>query len=146
MQEVNGCSKMCRWYKVESIIHSPEDQINKWKNRMNLWTKAMEIKLNLIIQSTKIYTSGLMRIWTYKCKLHQLYVTKERKNLNTLVSNMMMVWHGCENASDILGCIRQSILSTDRKTLLPFCNMLAGSYSKYSIQYYSSDNDEINLN
>lgn len=146
MQEVNGHSEICRWYKVESISHTPEDQINKWKNRINLWTKAMEIKLDFKIQSTKIYTSRLMRVWAYKCKLHKLYLTKERKNLNTLVSNRMTVWHGCENANDIQGCIKQGILNTDRKTSLPFCNMLAGSYSKYSVQYYLSDNDEINLN
>lgn len=135
----------CACWTVASIIHTLEDQINKWKNQMNFWTKAMEIELNLIIQSTKIYTSGLMRNWAYKCQLHQLYVTKESKNLNTLVSNRVTVWHGCENANDILGCIKQGILSTDRETLLPFRNMLAGCYSKYSI-HYSSDNDEINLN
>ena len=110
MQEVNGWSEMCMWYKVESIIHTLKNQINKWKNQMNLWTNAVETELNVIIQSTKTYTLGLIRMWAYKCKLHQLYVTKERKNLNILVSNRMTVWHVCENANYILGCVKQGIL------------------------------------
>lgn len=58
---------------------------------MHLWTKAIEIKLNVIIQSTKIYKTGLIKVQAYKCKLYQLNVTKDRKTLNTLVSNRMTV-------------------------------------------------------
>lgn len=55
-------SGMCRWRKIESIMNTQKDQINKWKIQMNLWTKIMEIKLNEIMQSTKIYTLVLNRI------------------------------------------------------------------------------------
>lgn len=43
-------------------MNTQEDQINKWKIQMNLWTKIMEIKLNEIMQSTTIYALVLNRI------------------------------------------------------------------------------------
>lgn len=86
-----------------------------------------------------------MRIWAYKCKLHSLYARKERKTwIYWWVTGWL--WHGCENNNNILECIKQGILITDRKILLSFWNTLSWFYSKYCIQYYSADKDKIYLN
>lgn len=63
-----------------------------------------------------------------------MWQSKEKIWRHWEVINWMRVWHGCENAN-VLGCIKQGIFSTDRKTLLPFGNILAESHSKCSTQY-----------
>lgn len=145
-REFYAGSKWAPWNVevLESGKYYP-DLISKWKSWTNLGAKAMEMKWNKIIQIWKINNLWLMRIWAYKCKLQSLYARKERK-IWVHLWVIRRLWHGCENNNKILECMKQGTLITHRKILLPFCNILSGSYSKYCIQYYSADNDEIYLN
>lgn len=94
----------------------------------------------------KINALWIMRIWARKCKLHSLYARRESKTWkHWWVTGWL--WHGCENNNNnILDPIKQGILITDRKILLPFWNILSWSYAKYCKQYDSADKYKIYLN